>query len=236
MTENWYKGHIDVNYIPVCRKFRQTEYARKYPLELWSFQSLMKDYGEGVRDWVKQATQEGRRLAMHFFVMGKHIDRIYYKQRTLWPKAWREISKYIEFAILPEPDCWYDIPLLQGRKLQHMAIDMGEDLMEAGVPCVWLLLDIKEGGERDIDWYANYANKRGMKYVACNNTGARDPQTFKEMLANMSAYHERLNPDIGVIVNGPGAQRRIRAVLRVFEGRQVVFANAARIERQRRML
>lgn len=232
----WYIGELP-NYIPMCSKQRQATFAKKYSLSCWSYQSIFKDYGEGVRDWVIDAIlKDHRELACHFYIPGIHVERLYIKQRSLWHKAWREGSKYLKFSIAPEFDAWNDISLLEGRRLQYRTMDLTQDMSDAGMNMIFLLLDIKAGGEKDLNFYSDFANQHDMRWVACNNSGARDPQTFKSMLEVMSKYHTKLDRRIGVIVNGPSSGTRIRSILRIFEGREVVISNAARIEVQRRLL
>lgn len=230
----WYRGDLPV-YLPICHRKREEPFAMQCEIEVWSFQTLLQDQGEGVKPWVQDAAG-ARKLAMHFFVPGNKVERIWEHQRHLWHKAWREAANYLEFSFYPEPDVWWDIGLMEGRRLQYIAGELGNDMHVAGIPMIWLLLDIKAGGKGDIDKFAGHANRQEMRWVATNLTGARDNTLFREMLEVLAAYHQVLAPKIGVIVNGVGAEKRIRHVLRVFRGREVVFSSNGRIERLRRAL
>lgn len=233
---SWFKGDLP-RYIPCVRKQRQAPFAREYPVEMWAYQSLLLDYGEGVRDWVKTAcNEEQRTLAMHFFIPGLKLERLWLQQRHLWHKAWREIAPLIKFSVYPEFDAGYYVPLFEGRRLQYYTMKLGEDLHDADIPLIWLLLELKAGGDTDLDFYADYANAHDMRWVATNMQWAWGwgKQVVIEVLEVMAGYHKRLKPHIGVLVNGPSTDARIRAVMRVFEGREVVFSNSARIEVKRR--
>lgn len=231
----WYNGELP-KFIPICRKRRQGMFSKEYPIELWDYQAVCRDAGEGVKDWVKEAKQEGRKIAIHFYIPGTKIDRLFTQYRDFWHKAWREAAKYVEFSLSPEFDCWYTIPLLEGKILQHKTMELTKDMLEAGIPMIWLLLETKEGGIEDLKHYAGYANKHKMRWVTHNLTGARQKDVFFEQLQVYAKYHTLLNPDIGIIVNGVSSDKRIRMIKRVFKGREVVISNAARIEMRRRAL
>jgi hypothetical protein len=196
---------------------------------------LAENFGNGIRDWVKEAIQqEGRKIAQHFFIPGVSVERLFDTQRDLWHKVWREEAELLEFSIAPELDIWWDIPLLQGRQLQYKYMELLEDMHAADLKMIYLLLDIKAGGDKDIQHFADYANQNQMRWVSTNLQGARDKKTFIDMLQVMIKYNRLLHPEIGVLVNGPSAEDRIRAVLEVFPNREISFSNAARIERVRR--
>lgn len=230
---SWFVGDLP-SFIPVCRKFRQTVFAKEYPVELWDYQAVCKDKGEGVREWAKEATQEGRSLALHFYIPGTKLDRLYDHYRDYWHKAWKEAANYVKFSLYPEFDCWYDAPLLEGKRLQYRTRDLAQDMHDAGMKMIWLLLETREGGSADINYYADYANSNHMRWVTHNLTGARQKSVFIEQLQVYASYNKQLHKDIGVIINGPSSEPRIRAVRRVFEGREVVITNAAKIEFKRR--
>lgn len=231
---SWYDGPLPP-YLPICHRKREEPFALDYPIEVWNFQTLLKDHGEGLKLWVAEAAKK-RRLAMHFFVPGNRVERLFLQQRSLWHKAWREAAQHLEFAFFPEPDVWWTVPLLEGRRLQSMAVELGKDMLHAGLSMIWLLLDIQAGGQEDIDFYSGFANQQNMRWVATNLQGCRNTAVFEEILAVLIRHHQVLNPDIGIVVNGVGAERRMRALLRVFEGRDVVFSSNGRIERQRRAM
>lgn len=230
---NWYMGNLP-GYLPILRKRRQGNFSKEYSIEVWSYQSLLKDFGNSVKSWVPEAVQQGRQLAMHGFIPGKKIDRIYLNQRDLWHKAWREIVPYIKFSFCLEFDAWFGMPLLEGRKLQYRTRELASDMMEAGIPLIWLLLELKEGGKEDLEYYSSYANDRNMRWVSHNITGARHKSVFFEQLQVYAQYHELLNKDIGIVINGVGSESRIRAIKRVFTGREVVICNSSKIEVKRR--
>lgn len=230
---SWYLGELPP-YIPILRRMRQGQFSKGYPIEAWGWQSIFKDYGEGMRDWIVKASSEDRKIACHFFVPGTKINRIYESQRDLWHKAWREGAKYLEFSFSPEFDIWYNMDLLEARKLQFKNMDLMNDMHSAEMKLIWLLLDVKAGGLEDINKYANHANKENMRWVATNLQGARNPSVFREMLIVMSQYHQRLDPNIGIVVNGPSSENRIRMIYRIFKGRKICICNAAKIEFRRR--